>query len=230
MSKRKSKQILKTVCITVLSLVIAMGQAASVQAASAAHMQKLNAKWDLKPGKTVTYKTKWAGVGMKDAKVTIKNYKVSNAKKGYKKVKFTVIFNKTYKPNKQEVHKMANSMKNNSIGGGKYFAIVDYKTGKCLETKNAENVEVNHGDWKYLNEKYYYDDDGCWTRISKTDKVNVTVTYPKDYKNLCIAVGGYTVVGDTAKDKKFWNGKTTFSKTSFYSKSDKSVCHIMRVK
>lgn len=229
MFKRESKQILKTVCATVLSLAIALVETASVQAAPAAHMKKLNVKWDLKPGKTVTFKTKWAGVGMKKSKAIIKNYKVSDAKEGYKKLKFTIIFKRTYTPSKKEVHKIFQAKKNNLLTGDMYLAVVDYRTGKDLEAKNDVNVDVTYGDWKSSNEKHYDDEDGCGIWEYKTAKSNVTITYPDTYKNLCIAVGGRTAIKYTAQDKKWGEGKTTFSKTSFYSKADKSVCHCMRV-
>jgi hypothetical protein len=57
----------------------------------------------------------------------------------------------------------------------------------------------------------------------------VKVTYPKDYRGLCIGIGGSTALQDTANDTKFWNGKAAFGKTSYYSKKDKSVAHFMRV-
>lgn len=59
--------------------------------------------------------------------------------------------------------------------------------------------------------------------------MKVKVTYPKDYKGLCIGIGGSAALQNTANDTKFWKGKAAFGKTSYYSKKDKSVAHFMRV-
>ena len=56
------------------------------------------------------------------------------------------------------------------------------------------------------------------------------MTYPSNYKGLCIGLGGVTKLSETSKDKKFNKGKVSFNKTSLYSKKDKSIAHFMRVK
>lgn len=205
------------------------GQTLQAQAASKPYMKTANVKWDLKKNKTVTYKTKYVGIGMKNQKAKISDYKIKNSKKkGYKELTFTVKWTRQWKLKNNEIHKMAYSNIDTSIGGESYYAVVDYNTGKSLEKKNKQKVTVKQiGKPKY-QAKYYYDKDGCYVWISNITK-KVKVTYPKNYKGLCIGVGGSTSLKNTKNDTKFWNGKVAFKKTSYYSSKDKSVAHFMRV-
>ena len=97
---------------------------------------------------------------------------------------------------------------------------------KKTAEKNKKKVVAEYGDWVYSTPQYYYDAHGCWLGLKNA---SVKVTYPKDYRGLCIGIGGSTALQDTANDTKFWNGKAAFGKTSYYSKKDKSVAHFMRV-
>lgn len=193
-------------------------------------MKAANVSWDLKNNKTLTYKTKYAGIGMKKQKVKISGYKVKNSKKaGYKELTFTVKFTNQWNVSDSEVHKIVENMEKGSIGGLYYYTITDYNTGKCLEKKNNLNVTVEKTkDWNFSS-KTYYDKHDCWISIDNAS-VTVKVTYPSDYKGLCIGVGGHSTVNETANDGKFWNGTVSFAKTSMRSKNDKSVAHFMRVK
>lgn len=214
--------------------VFAPGQALQVKAASKAYMKGASVKWDLKKNKTLTYKTKYAGIGMRKQKVKMSDYQIKNAKKkGYKELTFTLNFTTKWNMTAKQVHSIVNSREFRKAGGvvsgGFYYAVVDYDTGKSLEGKNKQKVTVEKvGDWKYSNEKTYRDKDGCWVRMSNA-KVKIKVTYPKNYKGLCIGAGGHTTLKNTKNDTKFWKGTVVFGKSSYYSKKDKSVAHFMRV-
>ncbi len=233
----KEKRVWKRLTAAVLAVVMTAGmvclpgQALKAEAASKPHMKTANVKWDLKNNQTVTYKTKYAGIGMKSQKAKITGYKVKNStKKGYKELTFTVKWTIQWKVKPDEVHKIVKQgMKNNAMGGASYIALVDYNTGKALGVNNKQKVTGEQiGTTKYSQGKYYYDDDGCYVWLSNITK-KVKVTYPKNYKGLCIGVGGSTALKDTNNNTKFWNGKGTFKKTTYYSSKDKSVAHFMRV-
>lgn len=225
----------KRLTVFLLAVVMAFGGIflpSRVEAASKPHMKTVNVKWDLKKNKTVTYKTRCAGLGMVKQKAKITDYKIRDSKKkGYKELTFTMKVTYQWNMSKNQVHKIANSPE--SLQGKRgimfFWALVDYDSGKCLAKKNKKKVVAEYGDWVYSPLKYYYDDDGCWVSLPKNGSLKVKVTYPKDYKGLCIGIGGSTELVQTAKDKKFFEGKAVFGKTSYYSKKDKSVAHFMRV-
>ncbi len=224
----------KRLTVFLLAVVMAFGGIflpSRVEAASKPHMKTVNVKWDLKKNKTVTYKTRYAGLGMVKQKAKITYYKIRNSKKkGYKELTFIVEFTGQWNMSKKQVHKTVNSPEFQAIGeiGGRfYYTVLDYGSGKCLEKKN-KNVTVIAAPRVYPTRKYYRDDDGCWVSLSNSSMI-VEVTYPKNYKGLCIGIGGSTELVQTAKDKKFFEGKAVFGKTSYYSKKDKSVAHFMRV-
>ena len=98
-------------------------------------------------------------------------------------------------------------------------------SGEVLKNLISETVKA----WTHSKSTTYKDEDGCWVRLHNST-VTFKVTYPSNYKGLCIGLGGITKLSETSKDKKFSNGKVSFNKTSFYSKKDKSVAHFMRVK
>lgn len=218
------------VCALVLGILYAPGQAGFAKAASKPHMKSLKINWDLQKNKTIPFTTVIAGVGKKTFGAKISNYKITNAKNGYKKLTFTVTYTNIWKPTKEEVHKAANSvyvLENDSVGAGYYCAVVDYNTGYSLGPDNDLGVTVHAGGWKTLNSRTYKDDHGCWVEFYKT-RIKMTVIYPKDYKGLCIGVGGYNQLGDSGADNLFWMGKKPFGKSNYYKKG-KASSHFMRV-
>lgn len=227
----KQKCILLLVSILLFSFV-SVNHSMDVQAASKNYMKKMHVSWDLKKGKTVTYKTIYAGIGMRKLKAKIADYKIEDyGKTGYKKLTFTVQFEmgKKFKP--KEIHKMCNSKhyKKNHGTGSRFVHIVDYNTGKNLTTANSYGVTTRNAGWKTLNIRKEEDGDGC---VSNTHKhsVSFTVIYPKSYKGLCIGFSGSTSLTRKKNDTRYWNGQAAFGKTSFFSKKDKSIAHFMRVK
>lgn len=118
-----------------------------VNAASKPDMKKANVKWDLKNNKTIKYKTTWSVLGTKTHTVKMTKYKVKNAKKkGYKQCTFTLTVNRKINPTKDQVMDMWNlwdfyyfdNYDNGPYGGGFWYTVVDYKTGKCLEGEKQQ--------------------------------------------------------------------------------------------
>lgn len=246
---KRTKRVIGLLLVAVLLTGILPMSRQTVQAAGP-YMKKLNVKWDLKKNKVVFIQEPYdglkgkkgihdgcfSGYGKRKTKVKLTSYKIKN-KGNKKKLTFTVNFEMGWTPNKTEIHHMANSdscWETGLIGGGKYFTLIDYKTGLCLEnTKNKKkfNITIKGGKFKGSNKKWYKDDDGCKVYFYRKSKVKVTVTYPKDYKNLCIVVGGLNVTGEGYADimADFWDGDVPFGKVSYYKKGRKNS-HWIRVK
>lgn len=227
----KQKCILLLAGILLFSFV-SVNHSMDVQAASKNYMKKMHVSWDLKKGKTVTYKTNYAGIGMRKLKAKIADYKIEDyGKTGYKKLTFTVQFEmgKKFKP--KEIHKMCNSKhyKKNHGTGDIVVHIIDYNTGKKLTIENPYGVTIRNAGWKNLKTRKEEDKDGCCTYGFKKS-VSYTVIYPKSYKGLCIGFSGVTSLTTKKNDTRYMNGQAVFGKTSFFSKKDKSIAHFMRVK
>lgn len=202
------------------------------QAASKNYMGRLNVSWNLKNNKMVTFKTNFAGVGMKEQKAKIMNYKITNAQEaGYKELTYVIRFEMVKKSKPKEIHKICKSKffkKNNSMAGFLNTYVVDYDTGKSLLKKNPYGVTCTF-EWKTLNTREEKDGDGC-TLNTYRQQISYKIIYPKSYKGLCIGLGGSTGLTVKKNDTRFWNGKAAFGQTSFLSKKDKSIAHFMRVK
>lgn len=190
------------VMIAVALILTCFASTLPVDAASTPDMKKANVKWDLKNNKTIKYKTAWSVIGTKTHKVKMTNYKVRNAKKkGYKQCTFTLTINRSIKPTKSQIDDMVDlcepdaleHSENGPFGGNFWYAVVDYKTGKSLEGKNSKKVKVKDSDWKYSKKTKLKGHDGKYIWYYKRATTNVTITYPKKYKNLAIGFGGYTL-------------------------------------
>ncbi len=220
----------KRLTVFLLAVVIAFGSVfmpSQVEAASKPHMKTVNVKWDLKKNKTVIYKTRCPGLGMVKQKAKITNYKVKNSKKkGYKELTFTVYYTRQWNISKNQVHKVANAGGDPQMDMGYYYAILDYDTGK-LVSRSRKNVTVCETGKTFWRTEGYHDDHGCSVSIGNVS-VNVKVTYPKNYKGLCIGIGGFTTL--KGADKMFVFGRKAFGETNMYSRKDKSVAHFMRIK
>lgn len=230
----------KRVISVVLALVLFGGvafspsSAGTATAAGKAYMKGLKVNWGLKKNKACSVTGTYVVIGKKGWTFKIKNYKVSNAsKKGYKKLTYTVVCTRqNWSISPSEVHKIVNSSyskRTGKIGSGFTCAVVDYDTGLDLEEKNNFNVTVKNSEWKNSNTKIYKDSDGCSASIQSTGKCKVTITYPKEYDGLCIAVMGCNQLNDSKADNAFWKGKKAFGATSYYKKGKKNS-HWMRVR
>ena len=79
----------------------------------------------------------------------------------------------------------------------------------------------------------HYATSGNWWADYSPFTIKVTITYPVGYKDLCIlACGNSDRMNADGTDEQFKNSqiKDFYDLTSWYSKTDKSVCHGMRVK
>ena len=186
-------------------------------------MGKLKLRWSLKKNKKLSITEPYVGIGAKKSTVVMKNYKVRKTKNrpGFKTVSFDVVKTLNWKPTKKEVHKMMNSnyyVDTESVGGGVFIAAVDRKTGKSLGASNKYGVKMRLSTWKNSKPmKAVRDEDRCHTlALYKQSKVHVAIEIPVDYKDLCIGIGGFNRVTETKNDTKFWNGKVSFAKTSYY--------------
>ena len=175
-----------------------------VKAATKPVMKSVNMKWDLKNNKSVTYKTTFYQMNSKgkklknlekSGKAKLSNYKITK-EKDKNKLTFTVEF--TYPTNytKKMVDQINYFWMNGgeNAGGTYYIALVDYETGECLSAKNSQGVKVKFDKWKYSKKTKSYKGSKKYFEFvhSLTSSCKVTVTYPKNYKNLCILVGGYS--------------------------------------
>lgn len=229
------KRVMAAVVVAALAagVVVAPAMADEAHAATKPYMKTLKLKWDLKKNKTLKITEPWAGIGKQPATVTLKNFKITKAKKeGYKKLTYKVVIKRTWNPTKSKVHKLVNNnywWETESFGGGVWGAQVDYKTGQNLEAENDFGVTVKTGGWKHSNYKKAKDWHGCWVKYPRTISATVTITYPEDYKGLCIGIGGSNLKQSTKADDAFWQGAKKFGKTSYYKKG-KANSHWMRVK
>lgn len=232
----------KKVTVAVMATVLAAGLCVSPALADEAHaaakkpyMKTLKVKWDLKKGKKVKITSKWAGAGKQQATAVVKNLKTTKTKKaGYKKTTVTIEFYQTFKPTKKQVHKMVNNSFFNKYGhfGNTFtYALVDYNSGKNIEVDETKGVTVKRSDWKYSKSKTYRDNDGCWAYFPPKYTIKLAITYPKSYKGLCLGVAGCNkTVSETPKtDERFWYGKTSFGKSTYYT-TGKTNSHWMRIK
>ncbi|MBR1744166.1 MAG: hypothetical protein IJ733_20355, partial [Lachnospiraceae bacterium] len=157
-----------------------------------------------------------------------------NGGKQYK-VTFDIQFDLPASFKKSEIDLMARE------GGGSWYYItaVDYQTKEVLEYNNKYGVKVTQGKWKDSGLKKYYGTCGNWYRDYKTAKTNVTITYPKEYKDLCILAGGCADRFGAGESidwqgwKKYFRSKNATLASGImtgWKSSQKSVCHGMRVK
>lgn len=245
----RMKRRLSLLMVLALLMSFTMATTLEVSAASKPDMQKANVKWDLKNNKVLKFKTKWSVLGVKQHNVKMTKFKVKDSKKkGYKECTFTLTFSRYINPTKAQVKQMAEIGEgyvgaNGPFGGNYWYTIVDYKTGKSLEVKNDQKVTVTDSGWKYSNYVKKTSKEGWWIRYARKSTINVKIVYPKNYKNLAVGVGGFTVApywytGSTGSGGvkvigavKLWKGKNIFSKeTKLWSKKDKAFAHFMRVK
>lgn len=200
------------------------------------YMKTLKLKWDLKKNKTVKSNYKVECVGSKPMKITMKNYKTKKLKDGKKKTTFTLVYERTFVPTKSQIHKISSRAADGFLSGY-FYAVTDYSTGKSLEDDSALakelGVKVTRSDWKLSKDKTYKDSHNCWVSFPPKISVKVSITYPANYKGLCLGVGAYPYLklSNSANKTidKFWAGEKPFGSTAIYKKG-KTNSHWMRIK
>ncbi|WP_217952671.1 hypothetical protein [Adlercreutzia caecimuris] len=237
---KKSACLLTAVALSA-TMVALPAAAEETHAAEKPYMKTLKLKWDLKKNKAVKSKEKIKYVGTKTVKVTVKNLKTTTLKNGKKKTTFTLVYTRdkrNFKPSKKQIHKIVNS-RYESWAGGFAYALVDYETGIDLEKDAAAakelGVKVKATDVKWAKAKKHKDQHGCWASLSTKGTAKVTVTYPAEYKGLCLGVWANNYIAEdlsynsTLANERFWNGEKPFGKTTYYKKG-KTNSHWMRIK
>ena len=199
--------------------------------------------WDLEGDAKVSVGAWFYGWDFGSMYVTLKDYKVKDAsKKGYKKISFTyeAVPDEGTLDMIEKTKGYYDNEKGKFLKGKKYviepvvwFAVFDYKSGECLDIKNSHDVTVKNSKWKGVYEKLKK---GKGTRYWKKSSSKVEITYPKSYKNMVIAVGGFNAYGKNGEEYR--NGECSFFKTDMYKngtngkdgESDIERISLMRVK
>lgn len=226
--KRKTIAVLLIMLLLTGSMFVPSGQPIQTQAAEKAYMKTLSLKWDLKKGKKLTTLQKFAGVGFIKPKIMVKRITTTAAsKEGFKKTEVVYTYTAP-KLSKKMVHTIYKaSRKSDVVGAGFAYAVIDYSSGYSLEGEENElDVSVKKKSIR-SKKRYFRDWDGHYVWIENgTEKV--TITYPEDYKGLCFGLGGDGTLKSSSINKKFFQGKVKFAKTTYY-KTNKKGWHFMRL-
>jgi len=186
-----------------------VAQAVSTQGAK--NLKQRGVKFDLVNGKTYTVKSYLKGYGNVTHNVTLSRLKVTSAEPGYKKATFNLLFKPKKRLAEAQGQKVLKAFKktyyylggasgkkrevvwSHWMRGNLSFWLVDYKTGRSLASPdNAAGVKFKIKS-SYGDERKYETSDGSWsfTNVGFI-KAKVTVTFPEDYKDLCVGVGDET--------------------------------------
>lgn len=199
----------------------------SALASKEPYMKSSKVRWNLKPDKTITFKTYYSGYGYMDVKATVKDFVIKNAKKkGYKKLSFYIDYQlPQLKLTKKQIKKIFDA-RNQLLY---MWTILDYKTGTSLEVENDFGVKVSYKPWEYSEDTYMYSVDSD-TKIgyAKSAKKEVSVIYPEDFDRMCLMIGGST--DPSYEGSLFWDGDIPLRKTPFYKKDKKDLSSFMRIK
>lgn len=226
------KKILRQGILLFAAIIMFCNMTATDVKAATPYMKKMNVSWDLKPRKEITYKNRYVALGLRNESAKIVRYKKKSVGKKYKltlKVRFECI--KTIQNMTQEERDTFLEYDDGDGMIGDYNVVIaDYKTGKSLYARNSYGVKARCS-YKTFRKKHFYSSDYMYDDSFVDSYATVTITYPKSYKNLCIGIGGSNSYhGSTKADDKYYDGRGSFKKTSFYNKKDKGVMHFMRIK
>ena len=220
--------------LVMLCLLSCFDDATSAQAAKNQSMKTIDGiSWDLKAKKNFIFQTYYAGIGMIDRTAKITEFKIKQTSKKNKTAYITYVVSNAVKLSNAQIHKSVKSdycQKTGKVGGGHFYAVVDYDTGTCLEVNNKFGVSVKVIKHTNTNKKTYWDKDGCGLWIKKTT-FSLEITYPKTYTGLCFGIGGFKTAKPSSKVDAFFAGKLLFGKVpDFYNKANKKMVHFMRIK
>lgn len=228
----KRKRILMVISVV---LILVFSSISGVQAHAAqsymGDMKRL--KWDLKPGKKYKVNLMTAGIGLKPYTLQMTGYSLSGPDAdGIMTLIYTIRFSPRWKPTKTEVHKIVNSRacRINDITDGYCMNLQpDYYTGYDLENWANSPVEMELGEWRETNKKYYYGKNTREWYYTSVLMQTTRIYFPYYYDGLCIVLGTSHILGQTYADELYLDGKAKFGLTSYYNKSWKSF-HAMRVR
>jgi len=215
------------VLLTVLTLLISSVSLfpIKVQAKGKPYMKGVDVRWNLKPDKEVSFTTNYRGYKYITIKAKVKDFKIeASDKEGYNQLSCKLVYTfPKFKLSKKQVDKII------SIEGGFnfMFTVLDYDTGLSLEGANDKDVTLESGGLQHSDDRYTCaGSNGNEIQLIKSASVDIKVTYPKDYKGLCLMVGGATKEPDSA----FFEGAFPLKKSSYYKKGMKNLSSLMRVK
>lgn len=191
------------------------------------YMKNADARWNLKPNKEISFKTYYSGYGYINVKAKVKNLKIENVREeSYNKLSCKIEYSfPKLKLSKKQVEKI---LENDNIF--RYmWTILDYDTGLSLEGANDLDVKVEYGDWKHSDDVYKYNGyKGSWISYSKSASKEIEVTYPEDYKGLCLIIGGST--NPKKPDDEFFDGEFPLKESVYYKKGLKDLSSCLRIK
>ncbi|MBQ9001464.1 MAG: hypothetical protein IJ087_06390 [Eggerthellaceae bacterium] len=225
-----------------------VAQAVSTQAVK--NLEQRGVKFDLKNGKTVNTSRYLAGIGQQKWTAKLSGLKVSAADEdGFKKATFTVTF-KVKKPlTKSQSKKFTKAWEAlcdgvnspwcwwGNVATSNRIVITDYVTGKSLyAADNAAKVTIGggweHSKWKtyYVKMKKYPNDGKIGFRFAGVSKCNVSITFPENYENLCVGVGGDVNPKYAKGDSGYTSSPYSepYWKTSWFKKASKGF-HFIRI-
>ena len=215
------------VLMTVLTLFISSVSLFLVQAQAKEkpYMKGVDVRWNLKPDKEVSFTTNYRGYKYITIKVKVKNFKIeASDKEGYEQLSCRLEYTlPKLKLSQKQVDKITSIEGNFNY----MFTVLDYDTGLSLEGANDKDVTLESGGFQHPDGRYTCaGSNGNEIQLIKSASVDIKVTYPKDYKGLCLMVGGATKVPNSA----FFDGELPLKKRSYYKKGMKNLSSLMRVK
>ena len=193
-------------------------------------MEKAVVSWDLKGDEMLN--TAFFFTGMDEplpSQTGINDFTIRKLDDGRMEMTFTYKTIIDFVPTEEQTKKIGKSARKGKIGGIWGYCIVDYTTGLDLEEKNNLGVECTNNDWIFEDENKFTASDGSWIRFNKNHSSTVTVTWPADYKDLCVGIFGCSSAFGGKKNDAFWKGKVPFYETDYYFKDRPEYTHFMRV-
>ena len=236
---KKKLYLIAALVMVLVTGVISLPKTA-VLAETAEHLNpEENITWDLADGKSVTAKNIYAGLGVRNMKIKLTGYTDTETEDGLRQITFTLIFNdkKPYGDliTSEQFDKLSKEFFFWSITNSHFYSVIDLKTGECLEGENDKGVKVEKTkNWEH--ESYLVPIEGYdHTKLNSSSRVTVSVriTLPKDYKDMAIIAGGYSLVDNDYTYSPFSASKEFFNDgISVYDShltDFKGYCHGLKV-
>ena len=205
------------------------------------NLKKAGMKFDLKNGKKRTVYAKVRGAGKIKYSVKMSKYKVKNLGNGYKKASFNITWKLKDKITSKKAKKILKALARQGYSWdymetGYYMFFVDYVTGRNLEDPAYSNgfSIVKKKETNYKKTKKYHGSDDSYFYLGKLWTMKVAVTFPADYKNLCVGVGcgnkfSYDEYGTDWSYIDDYESGHTFYQTSWCKKCKRNF-HFKRIK
>lgn len=213
--KKKLVSLLLTATLLMGAAASPVGNTPKAAAAGKAYMKTHVVNWDLKKGKTLPLTVNYPGIGKQKYSVEVTTYKTENAsKKGFKKLTIAFKATRLWEPTKERIDKIveAHAAYDHfvipNIGS---YTVADYNTGVSLEGKNDFGVTCKSFKGKYYGTKKYYGSDNFWIEFEKSYTSKFQITYPKNYKGLCIGLLGSNTIFYEGKEFMYYGDVSDLS-------------------